>query len=738
VFQDGDNFSYRDVDFYTLSPTEADGRSARENIKNVAAAFRKVLEKVFSENCEDSLRIRDLFERLINSLPDSRPVWRLRLYVMSLCPDVFAEDLKNAFFRIFEVGDKYHEIDGGTEYQKTLRSCFKVLTEDEKRKYVENTFAYFIKQSEENPDEKHHLYSGWQNLSSISEHLTEAEKELCKEKFGIEIKNEFEPEPVMSQSRGGMISDRSPVNLSEYTVTEIVEHLKTDWTPKILDEKYKADDFLSPRNAQGLGDGIKSDLKERSESYLANAESFFDREHIHPHYTYSLLRSVEEMLRDKKLPRDFGWDGLFKLFEVIQASGESEMFDDEIEDGRWLSRWIPVHSVIADILLNILTSEYDDVFPFVEYRDKIFTFIKYLTKINDPKLKDETSEHGDLHGIAINSVRGRAFQVLTHFIHYDGRLFPEGQKNILNEDVKIFYLDWLKNETSKAVRYVFGHYLPPFYFRDKDWFVSENVIEILFDSGDSILCLSSWEGYLNQSVHEELFNILEHKYLISLEVKEEEGIKHGREKSFDELIGTHVALAFVHFEGFTLESVLFKSLWDKADSDKQKEFISFIGRHIAHKDDKWRDDNRVDVEKMKELWMWVLNNIDDSKVLSGFGNWVSHERDSFNIEWLVEQVQKTVVKSGGNVEWDYGIIQNLEKFAQVNPGATLDILEHYLLQGEVLNPHRERWFMIDRELVDTLELVHKDDNLKERVNGFINLLISAGGQQFWPLKNILS
>jgi hypothetical protein len=70
-----------------------------------------------------------------------------------------------------------------------------------------------------------------------------------------------------------------------------------------------------------------------------------------------------------------------------------------------------------------------------------------------------------------------------------------------------------------------------------------------------------------------LFNILEHKYLISLEVKEEEGIKHGREKSFDELIGTHVALAFVHFEGFTLESVLFKSLWDKADSDKQKEFI---------------------------------------------------------------------------------------------------------------------------------------------------------------------
>jgi hypothetical protein len=145
------------------------------------------------------------------------------------------------------------------------------------------------------------------------------------------------------------------------------------------------------------------------------------------------------MLRDKKLPRDFGWDGLFKLFEVIQASGESEMFDDEIEDGRWLSRWIPVHSVIADILLNILTSEYDDVFPFVEYRDKIFTFIKYLTKINDPKLKDETSEHGDLHGIAINSVRGRAFQVLTHFIHYDGRLFPEGQKNILNEDVKIFY-----------------------------------------------------------------------------------------------------------------------------------------------------------------------------------------------------------------------------------------------------------------------------------------------------------
>jgi hypothetical protein len=104
---------------------------------------------------------------------------------------------------------------------------------------------------------------------------------------------------------------------------------------------------------------------------------------------------------------------------------------------------------------------------------------------------------------------------------------------------------------------------------------------------------------------------------------------------------------------------------------------------------------------------------------------------------LVEQVRKTVKLSSGNIDWDYGIIQNLEKFANVNPEATLEILEDYLLLGDNLNPHRERWFMIDRELSETIKVIYTNEDLKQRVEDLVNKLMHAGGEQFWPLEQIL-
>lgn len=737
VHADGDNLSYMDTDFFTVSVSEEPGRSSREQAKNIAATYRILIEKTLGSQCSDPDEVRRLYTEFVEPLPNSRSMWRLKLFVMSRCPEVFKEELKTAFFKLFETGNRYHEIDGGAEYQKALSSSFGVLDEADRRDYVSKTFDFFVKLAQDNPEEKYHLHSGWENLSSISKYLTPEEVKTCEEKFGIAIEPEYEPHPIVGQSMGGMVSDRSPVDLSKYSVPEIISHLKDDWTPQALDEKYKGDDFLHPRNAQGLGDAIKEDMKVRTDEYLSHATDFFDRDNIHPHYTYSFVRGVEEMLRNKNLPEGFDWNNLFKLFKKIRLSGQKKEFDYDVEDGRWLSRWIPVHDAIADTLLHAQTETYDEVFPFGEFRDEIFEIIKYCSTVDDPKPENETTEYGDLHGIAINAVKGRAFQVFTHFVHYDGKEFPEGETKLLKEDVKALFKEWLEKETSKAVRFMFGYHLQPFYFRDKKWFQEEKILTSLFEDGEEALILATWEGYLNQSLHEELFNFLEKKYIASLEVKEEKDGKHSRERGFDELIGTHVALAFLHFDKFTRESDLFKALWSKADAEKQKEFVSFIGRHFAHRSDDWRRDNRVDIDKLKDLWDWILENVEDPTVYSGFGFWVSHERDSFEIEWLVEQVRKTIIKSEGNIDWDYGIIQNLEKFANTNPKATLEILDHYLLQGENLNPHRERWFMIDRELVDTLKIIYSEADLKESVKDLVNRLIQAGGQQFWPLQDIL-
>lgn len=736
VHPDGDNLNYMDVDFFALDIAEEPGRSSREEAKNVAATFGLLLQKVINANIDDETEVKRLYSKFVAPLPETRSMWRLRLYAMSLCPQAFKDELRAAFFKLFEVGDKYHEIDGGTEFQKALHKSFFVLEDSEQRDFISKTFTYFTEQAEKFPDEKYHLHSGWQNISCIYEHLTQEEKSTCKDVFKREPEPDYEPGPLMGQSSGGMVSDRSPVNLAEHKVVDILTHLKTDWSPNVLSEKFKDDDFLRPRNANGLGDAIKADLKIRTQEYLVNATGFFDRDSIHPHYTYSFLRGIEEMLRNKELPSDFDWVNLFALFESIKSSGLKTPFDNTIEDGRWLSRWIPVHDAMADILLLAQTNTYDEVFPFRTYRDKILSIIKYCVTIDDPNSERNNSEDDDLHGIAINSVRGRVFQVFTHFVQYDDKPLTGERILELKDDVRDVYIDWLQNEPSRAVRFMFGHYLQPFYFRNKDWF-KENIIGPLFFGENEALNQATWEGYLNQSLHEELLNLLGDKYISSLQTSDTKTSKHGRVRDYDELIGTHVALAFLHFEKFTLENTIFKTLWGKADSEKQKEFVSFIGRHFAHRNDEWRTEHKVNIQKLMDLWDWILGNVSDTNVLSGFGHWVSHERDSFEITWLVEQVKKTVKLASGNIDWDYGIIQNLEKFANVNPEATLEILEDYLLLGDNLNPHRERWFMIDRELSETIKVIYTNEDLKQRVEDLVNKLMHAGGEQFWPLEQIL-
>jgi len=61
----------------------------------------------------------------------------------------------------------------------------------------------------------------------------------------------------------GSIIDRAPINPSDYSIKEIIEGLKSKWTPESLREEYKRDEFNNPRNAEGLGNALREDIKKR-------------------------------------------------------------------------------------------------------------------------------------------------------------------------------------------------------------------------------------------------------------------------------------------------------------------------------------------------------------------------------------------------------------------------------------------------------------------------------------------
>ena len=291
---------------------------------------------------------------------------------------------------------------------------------------------------------------------------------------------------------------------------------------------------------------------------------------------------------------------------------------------------------------------------------------------------------------------------------------------------------------------LFGYYLVNFYYRDKEW-TRDRFSKIFLMEGDQF---ASWEGYLNSSVYKELFEDLEEYYLKAINMNESDDPKNRKlSKLLDEILSAHLALAFIYFKDFDFKHPLFIKFWEKENPKRQKEFFSFIGKHCLSRGkagDKWFKENKVKKKKIFGFWDWILENkkITDTKIFSGFGFWINPERDVINEKKnkVVSKIAKTIEKSEGDIDWDYGFIQRLPDFAKKDPQNTLSIIGNYFLNKDKnLNQHRNLpIFHIDEEIKEALDIIYKENNVLEpKVKELINLLIEKGSNAFWGLKDVI-
>jgi len=532
VFPIRDTFYLFDVDFFSLELGDEKDHSKRENIKDLAATIKALAQRLIGDNCDNSELVRGVYKKYIQTLPESKLMWRLRLFVLSLCPTAFRTELKESFSKLFEVmkaGKHYYEIESGTEYKKTLKRGFGVLDSDYQREYVSNVFKYFGKSREDKEEEQGYRLDGWQILSSIDDFLTQKEKEECEKVFGKKCDPAFEPEPF-GKVVSGLIEPRAAISQEEFgnlPVTEIAKKLRDDWNPEALRKQNASDDFLNPLNAEGVGKQLRGDIARRLQDYIQNANLFFERDVLDEHYTYSFFLGIQEAIRaDKTKATDIQWDKLIEVFIAIKNSGIAKAFDHKIREREkfdsWLSGWNGVHSAMTDVLRELLSeNEGKTILDFPKYRSQLFEIISYLLAYPDPQPQDEeietatikTHSPGGKQGyyvsdpftMAINSVRGRAFQAFVLFAYQDGKQFKKDDKIKIAEDVKKLYEGILKKENTRALMFMFGHYLPSFYFLDKDWI--HTLLPQIFpeDSVKKHLYLAAWEGYLANNLYEEIF-----------------------------------------------------------------------------------------------------------------------------------------------------------------------------------------------------------------------------------------
>lgn len=739
VFDYEDSFALYDVDFFTLEIENKRSTSYREDVRNLAATIKKLIERTIGKKCGDGQEVKRLFN-YVNELPSCRSMWRLRLFTLAQCPEVFKEELKDAFFKVFDVGERYFEIEGGAEYHQTLIRGFGVFDpKTEQRDYVKKVFEYFGAELKDEDKEKWRKRDGAKILYFIREHLTAEEKKQAKVDFGISPDEvNCVPEPSIGKIRGGSVHHISPVNLDDFTIDQIITNLKSEWTPEKLNEQFKGDDFLSYRGVEGLGDALKEDIKKRTNEYLKNINGFFDRSTIHPHYLYSLLRGIEEMLRNKQSFSLEQVGQIFGLFEIVKSSGEKTLFKRK-DDKSWLADWIEVHKIITDILLYILEDKETKEQVYKVYREQVKNLISYLFTIKDsPSKDDEKPEYGEPYHIAINSVRGRAFEAFVVFVENDGET--------LAEDTKKLYKEALADD-SLAVRFIIGRYLASFYFRDKE-FITGLFPEIFpkDDAKKKDIYLATWEGYLSNTLYDKLYVEFKDYYSHAITLDPKDYTKRKYSKGLDESLAIHIALAFAHL-GLEMDDELFTLFWGTQNTTRHYEFISFIGRSILTRDqagEEWLKENKVSKEKLIKLWDWILANKDITKpkVFSGFGFWINPNKEILNDNVVVEKIAKTLKKSDGDIDWDYGLLNRLPIFAEKNREKTLEIISSYLLDSKNnLNQNRRvPMFSIDNEIKRALKIIYMngDDGVKQKVTDLINTLIEKGSSMFWGLKDVIS
>lgn len=756
VFPIEEIFHLYDVDFFSLESGKKKHLSYRDDVRELATVIKILAQRLIGDRCDEPNNVRRIYQECIQSLPPSRAMWRLRLFVLSLCPEVFRDELKEAFFKVFREDNKPWELIWGAEYEHAIHKGFSALSKDDQRDYVSRALDYFGKREGKDTDLWKHY--GWSILSSVFAELTNGERGKAEEIFGKPLDPDFEPEPsIKMDGFARMIIPQAP-DEKNWTrpVPEITEKLLNEWSIRTLIEKYKDTDFYRPTGAEGAGDRLKQEVLQRPLEFLENAQLFFNRESLDPHYTYSFLRGVHDALHEKKITVGVDVNELFAMLSAVASSGKKEPFNQGAREqetfGGWLVGWAGVHNAMADLMKELLIEDNKPFIDFTSNRSVLLESIAYLLDQPNPEPKDEEEEPArpnfrseteytgsDPFTEAINSVRGQAFEALALFVYQDSEKFKDADIKIAN-DVKEIYEYLLKRENTHAVMFMFGHYLPTFYFRDKVW-IRGLLPQMFPESSDKKdLYIAAWEGFLVNNLYKELFSdpLIAALYQRAISLDPNDYTKRRYFKNLDDGLAIHLALAFIYLPEFGFEHNLFKRFWNDNNTKRHKEFISFIGRYGISRDAvaEWVKYNEIDVDKLKEFWDWALEYC-EADALDGFGYWIKVEQGVLDIKWLAQKIHATLKRTKGHLEWDYGLTRSIVNLAEAAPKDTLEIARLYWLEGGVRGSEERRPWHIDNEWSEVFQILYKNPLTKEGTYALIDDLIREGGSAFWKLKEIL-
>ncbi|MBN2286055.1 MAG: hypothetical protein JXI43_06380 [Tissierellales bacterium] len=673
--------------------------------------------------------------------------------------------LKNMLFRIFKE-DRYSELIMGAEYKKALKIAFPLMEKDDQSSYISLAKDLFSHASKEEEILTKKM-DGSQIFSIIGEFLLDNQiAELLE--VGFDINPAYVPSPTIGPVRCGFVNAKGPLKQEELhsiSVRTIAEKLKGVWSPARLIEQDVERDFLNPLNAEGMGKLLIEDVKTRLREYLEHANEFLDPKNLDLHYLYSLLSGFSDAIEKNTESLTMAdWDRLIEFCQQIIVSRKEQLREQQEyeinEHNAWLGRlgrWNAVHAEMIKMLKTILGENGIKLgFEWNHHRHEILSIIEYSFDHPDPTPDDEQINTAkiteltegqeplvsDPFTIAINSIRGQSFELFVLAVNLDRVKNHDFESVELSEEIKKLYEYLLNKEKTRAIMFMFGHYLPMFFFRDKNWLKS--ILHKIFptDKGKRYLYLAAWEGFLYNNLYIEIIKDKDfqrlYKRAIMMTEKDYPYQKHFIDP--DEKVAQHFSLAYLHSD-INFGSELFDSFWTDGSIRQHIAFVDSLGRSFFSSQNpetlNYLRENENTGRKIKDMWNWLLDNYSDPKVFDGIGFWIDLDKGIFQANELASYLAKTLAKTDGYLKWEIGLQKNIVELAKNAPECTIDITRLYLLEGILRKRTNSHYFILDKKWIEAFRILYTQTATKQATLSLINDLIREGGNYFWQLKEVL-
>lgn len=614
---------------------------------------------------------------------------RIALHLLSENPTLAPEETRSAVLNI----DSFYNSAVLHEYTELVRASYGVLDQEARRSYLR-----LIGNGSRDSDMTEEQADYWRlvRYAVIVDDLAGEDRatyERLESRFG---KVDEPYMPFHSRSWRGPTSPRSPAELANMTIEEIVDYVQT----------WKAPDGPFDHSEEGLGRAIASAIGDDPTRFATAAVEFL---RLPAAYGRSVVSGLRDAIRAEQT---FEWQPVLQLCESLISPDESS------DETRWTRR--EIGHLIEQGMADGPTQIPADLWP-VAWR-----VITRLAADLEPDLEYEGrygEDNMDPYTLSINTVRGQAIHAAIAFALAGHRASDSaGRPWSLPSEIREFFERHVDpaRDPSPAIQSVFGALLPQVQLLDPVGF--ESLTRRLFSNDHALITRAAGEAYLVFArPYRAVYPHVDHLYLASAQSWEGSGWRWMRSPS-EGLVShlvTYYLIGVIDLQGGSP----LRLLLDNASAETRAEVIEHVGRIVRDEEHPLRPDQ---LALCQALWLDRLNaaHRDREHVraeLSQFGWWFSSTQ--LDSGWVLENAL-AVLGLGVSLDPEFAVFPRLAELAPSHPREAIRVVSETVdLEHEMCRVHSERDHI--RDIVATAQ-ASDDPDARQGASDVLNQLAARG------------